>query len=156
MVESLAPPDARARAYTVKLRFIEPDGLAPGERRFDVALQGQPVLRDFDIAQEAGGAARGLVKEFRGVRVTKDLTVTLTPAPKPSSHGPGNDVTTVRGAGDAVEGQRVAVALRSATKAAAVAAAMRMRRSGIQCEVMRSRGSGVAASRRPGAFARRR
>ena len=87
-VVTLAPdpgfgtPDPRAsqsRRYTVRLHFIEPDGLLPGERRFDVTLQGQQVLSELDIAQEAGGPARALVKEFRGVQVKKDLTVTLTP-----------------------------------------------------------------------------
>jgi hypothetical protein len=58
---------------------MEPDGLQAGERRFDVALQGRSVLRDFDIAQLAGGPARAVMQEFRGVQVTKDLTVTLTP-----------------------------------------------------------------------------
>jgi hypothetical protein len=43
-------------------------------------LQGQEVLHDFDIAREAGGPNRALVKERKGIRVKKELTVTLTPA----------------------------------------------------------------------------
>src|SRR5262249_7869837 len=68
------------RVYTVRLHFAEPDGLAAGQRLFHVGLQGQEVLHDLDIAREAGGPNRRLVKEIKGVRVKKDLTVTLTPA----------------------------------------------------------------------------
>jgi outer membrane protein assembly factor BamB len=68
------------RVYTVRLHFAEPDHLGAGQRVFDVALQGDTVLKDFDVVREAGGAQRALVKEFKGVRVGKDLTVTLTPA----------------------------------------------------------------------------
>jgi outer membrane protein assembly factor BamB len=72
-------PDATQRVYTVRLTFVEPDRLGPGQRVFDVGLQGQTLQRDFDIAKEAGGSWRGIVKEFRGVKVVKELTVTLTP-----------------------------------------------------------------------------
>jgi outer membrane protein assembly factor BamB len=68
------------RRYTVRLHFVEPDGLASGERLFDVFVQGRQVLRDFDICREAGGVARAIVKEFKGVAVTKDLIITLAPS----------------------------------------------------------------------------
>jgi hypothetical protein len=74
------PLGERERGYTVRLYFVEPDNTAPGERVFDVGLQGQTVLADFDIRKEAGGPARMIVKEFRGIKVRKELTVTLTPA----------------------------------------------------------------------------
>jgi hypothetical protein len=67
------------RVYTVRLHFAEPDAVQTGQRVFEVALQGQTVLRAFDVAREAGGPNRALVKEFKGVRVRKDLTVTLAP-----------------------------------------------------------------------------
>jgi outer membrane protein assembly factor BamB len=66
--------------YTVRLFFVEPDNLRPGERVFTVHLQGQPVLRDFDIAREAGGPWRGVVKEFRRVVVTDQLALAFTRA----------------------------------------------------------------------------
>ncbi len=72
-------PDQAARTYTVRLTFVEPDRLGPGERVFDVALQGQTVLWDFDVCQEAGGAMRGVVKEFKGVKVVRELVIGLTP-----------------------------------------------------------------------------
>ncbi len=80
-------PDTTPRTYTVRLTFVEPDRLAPGQRVFDVGLQGSTVLHDFDVAREAGGPGRGLVKEFKGVKVVKDLLVTLTPT-GPAEHGP--------------------------------------------------------------------
>ena len=42
-------------AVNVRLFFAELEGLKPGERVFDVAIQGKPVLKRFDIAGEAGG-----------------------------------------------------------------------------------------------------
>lgn len=71
---------APERRFTVRLHFLEPDDLKPGQRLFHVNLQGERVLTNFDIAREAGGARRGLVKEFRDITVTRDLTVTLIPA----------------------------------------------------------------------------
>jgi outer membrane protein assembly factor BamB len=68
------------RQLTVRLYFMEPDGLKPGQRLFHVALQGREVWHDLDVAREAGGANRSLVKEIHGVRVTRDLRVRLTPS----------------------------------------------------------------------------
>ncbi len=80
-------PDATPRSYTVRLTFVEPDHLSAGQRVFDVGLQGQTALRGLDVAREAGGPGRGLVKEFKGVKVVKDLMVTLTPT-GPAENGP--------------------------------------------------------------------
>ena len=71
-------PSGPERSYTVRLVFLEPDHLQPGQRVFSVALQGQPVLRDFDIVKEAGGPLRSVVKEFWGIKATKELRLTLT------------------------------------------------------------------------------
>jgi len=65
--------------YTVRLHFVEPDGMKPGERVFDVSLQGQVVLKDFDIVKEAGGSDRGLVREFREVKAKREIKVAFTP-----------------------------------------------------------------------------
>ena len=66
-------------SYTVELLFAEPDGLQPGQRVFSVALQGKEVLRDFDVAGEAGGPNRGVVRTFRDIRVSDDLTISFRP-----------------------------------------------------------------------------
>lgn len=62
-------------SYTVTLYFAEPEDLAPGERVFDVALQGKKVLENFDIAGEAGGSRRVIRKEFHGVKVEDALKI---------------------------------------------------------------------------------
>ena len=67
------------RQYTVRLLFAEPDQVGPGERVFSVALQGQTVLSDFDIARETGGIKRTIIREFKGIEVSDQLTVTFIP-----------------------------------------------------------------------------
>ncbi|NOZ23328.1 MAG: PQQ-binding-like beta-propeller repeat protein [Planctomycetes bacterium] len=59
--------------YTVRLFFAELDNAKPGQRVFDIKLQDKVVCKDFDIVKEAGGANRAVVKEFKGIRATKDL-----------------------------------------------------------------------------------
>src|SRR5262249_40146566 len=66
--------------YTVRLTFADPDNEEAGLRKFDVKLQGKTVLSNFDIVKEAGGANRGIVKEFKGVQVTDRLDVRFLPA----------------------------------------------------------------------------
>ncbi len=68
------------RTYTVRLYFAEPDKLPAGKRVFNVALQGERVLTDLDIAKEAGGPGRTLVKEFKGITAQGQLTIALTPS----------------------------------------------------------------------------
>ncbi len=86
---ALDRPASRERVYTVRLHFLEPEtGVGPGRRVFDVALQGKAVLRNLDVVREAGGTNRAIVKEFHGVRVAGDLTVTLTPAASASLREP--------------------------------------------------------------------
>jgi len=69
------------RRYTVRLYFAEPQGRGPGDRVFDVAIQGREVLRGFDVARAAGGAARSIVKEVKGVAILDDLRISFTPSP---------------------------------------------------------------------------
>jgi len=68
------------RAFTVLLTFAEPDGLLPGQRVFSVRMQGAEVLRDFDVAREAGAVNRGVVKEFRGVKIHEALELEFATA----------------------------------------------------------------------------
>jgi hypothetical protein len=58
--------------YTARLHFCETfDGItASGERVFTVKIQGKTVLADLDVFKEAGGFAKPLIKEFKGVSVT--------------------------------------------------------------------------------------
>ncbi|WP_339728193.1 PQQ-binding-like beta-propeller repeat protein [uncultured Gimesia sp.] len=62
--------------YTIKLTFAEPDeSVKPGQRRFQVRLQGETVLENLDIIQETGQSMRCLVKEFQGIPVTAQIEV---------------------------------------------------------------------------------
>lgn len=74
---TLAPGVRKSSPYTVRLHFAELDGVGVGERVFDLALQGQPVLQRFDIVAEAGEILRPVVKEFRGIRVQETLAIDL-------------------------------------------------------------------------------
>jgi outer membrane protein assembly factor BamB len=64
-------------AYTVRLAFADPDNDEPGRRVFDVKLQGKQVLANFDIAKEAGGRDRPVVKVFADVEVRDKLVIEL-------------------------------------------------------------------------------
>ena len=66
--------------YTVRLYFAEDDDLKPGERVFDVVIQGEPVLQDFDIVREAGAPHRVVVKEFGNILAGEKLTVSFIPS----------------------------------------------------------------------------
>lgn len=71
--------------YTVRLAFAEVDGAKPGTRVFDVKLQDRPVLQTFDIAKEAGGPNKALIKEFPGIEVKDKLKLEFIPrTPKPT------------------------------------------------------------------------
>ncbi|MBN2317282.1 MAG: PQQ-binding-like beta-propeller repeat protein, partial [Sedimentisphaerales bacterium] len=67
------------RPYTVRLYFAETQGAEAGQRLFNVSLQGQQVLEAFDIAGQAGGPNRLVVKEFKGIDIQDDLKINLTP-----------------------------------------------------------------------------
>ena len=67
------------RRFTVRLSFLEPDpGRLPGERVFDVALQGQPVLSGLDVVTAAGGPLRTFVQTFDDIPVETELQITLS------------------------------------------------------------------------------
>ncbi len=51
--------------YRVRLHFAELEDRAPGDRVFDIQINGQTVAANFDIVREAGGVRRILTKEFR-------------------------------------------------------------------------------------------
>jgi outer membrane protein assembly factor BamB len=76
--EPLLKVDYPPLPHTVRLHFSEPEGLAPGVRVFDVALQGKIVLESVDIAKETGAAGGTLVREVRGVVIGGELRVQLT------------------------------------------------------------------------------
>ncbi|RJP27830.1 MAG: hypothetical protein C4527_12335 [Candidatus Omnitrophota bacterium] len=84
----LATDPQPAQTYAVGLLFAEPDPLQPGDRVFDVSIQGRKVLRDFDIRREAGATHRGIVKEFHRISISRDLEIALDPRDKRSPYAP--------------------------------------------------------------------
>ncbi|KAH9615351.1 hypothetical protein KSS87_017711 [Heliosperma pusillum] len=84
-------------SYTVKLQFAEIMYFSSlGRRFFDVSIQGNVVLKDFDIAAAAGGHHKPTCKEFKDVYVNgSTLEIYLywsgrgtTAVPKKGAYGP--------------------------------------------------------------------
>ena len=71
----LGKNDAEAK-YNIRLHFAELDSAKPGERVFDVKLQGNVEASGLDVAKEAGDKT-GLVREFKDISVTDNLVVEL-------------------------------------------------------------------------------
>lgn len=61
------------QSYTVNLHFLAPDD-SSSKRVFDVSLQGQVVLNDFDLSE---GDGRAVVKSFRDIKANSELAITL-------------------------------------------------------------------------------
>jgi len=71
----------KAAEYTVRLYFAELEGSKPGERVFDIKLQGKKA-GDVDVAAEAAGSRKTLVDEYRGIQVNGNLEIELVPRAK--------------------------------------------------------------------------
>ena len=65
-------PDGR---YTVRLHFAELYWNVPGKRIFNVSLEGQPALTNYDIVADAGAMNRAVVQTFENVEVTGGLQI---------------------------------------------------------------------------------
>jgi len=76
----LASSKSLPRTYTVRLHFAEPGRAKKGQRLFHVAIMGRTVLRNFDVAAEAGAPLTPVVKVFRRIAVKDKLLITLAPA----------------------------------------------------------------------------
>ncbi len=73
--------EALARPYSVALCFAEPvESVSAGDRVFNVKLQGDTVLAQFDVVQEAGGPRRTVIRTFSGIQVQDTLEIALEPA----------------------------------------------------------------------------
>ena len=66
--------------YTVRLHFVEPTHTRPGQRVFDVKLQGATVLQGFDLFAAAGARDRAVCKEVGPVAVAEKLDLELVPS----------------------------------------------------------------------------
>ena len=69
--------------------------MKPGERIFDVKVQGKPAVAALDVVHEAGGRNRSWFKEITGVAAADELLVELLPLlPSPTAK---NRVTLLSG-----------------------------------------------------------
>jgi len=68
------------RKYTVRLYFAEPDQIEAGARVFNVSIGDTEMLKNFDIAKEAGGVGRTVIREFKGIEANGQMTIRLTPS----------------------------------------------------------------------------
>ena len=66
-------------SYTVRLYFSELEGKKSGERVFDIAIEGKTVTENLDIAGEAGGPDREIIKTYTGIRAGNTLKIDLIP-----------------------------------------------------------------------------
>lgn len=71
--------DDQPGIYDVRLHFAELDDIAEGGRQFDISLQEEVRVRDFDVRQNAGGAHRAVVKEIPNVDIFDWLELSLKP-----------------------------------------------------------------------------
>lgn len=72
-------PGSIPKLHNVRLYFAETEGANAGERVFDVKLQGQTVLANFDIAAAAGGQNRQVYRDFTGISVKDNLDLEFVP-----------------------------------------------------------------------------
>ena len=63
----------------INLFFAEPEFVSDGERVFDVFVQGEAVLQNFDIHKEAGGSNRAIVRSIESATVKDAVDVSFTP-----------------------------------------------------------------------------
>jgi len=73
------PPSQIPTTYTVRLGFRACEGDRPGQRVFDIRLQGRTVCEAFDIARIAGGADRAVIRDFPDIAVDGKLVLELVP-----------------------------------------------------------------------------
>lgn len=81
------------KAYTVRLHFAELDDVKPGRRVFDVKIQDKQVLTGFDIAKEAKGTGKPVVKAFSGIACGDDARIAVDLIPR--DNGTARDVVPV-------------------------------------------------------------
>ena len=67
------------RKYRAVLHFMEPEQVCQGHRVFDVLINGQKVLSQFDIVRETGAPRRALAKEVKSTGACTTVELALEP-----------------------------------------------------------------------------
>ncbi|MDA3923938.1 MAG: PQQ-binding-like beta-propeller repeat protein [Kiritimatiellae bacterium] len=70
------------KSYTVRLYFAEPEQIDSGVRVFDLFMNNTKVLSSFDVTATAGGARKGVVKEFKDIQCVGELNLIFVPRAK--------------------------------------------------------------------------
>lgn len=71
------PMKPAPKGYRVRLYFIETEFRAAGKRVFNVVINDEPVLTNFDIYAAAGGIKKAVAKEFDGIMPDKDGNIRI-------------------------------------------------------------------------------
>jgi hypothetical protein len=71
--------EAPETLYRINLHFSELENKKPGERVFNIKLQDEIVLENFDITGEAGTSDKEIIKSFPGIKAGKLLKIDLVP-----------------------------------------------------------------------------
>jgi outer membrane protein assembly factor BamB len=74
--------------YTVRLYFAEPELASPDNRVFNVSIQGEVMLKNFDIIREAGTKYRAITKEFKKIMIKDDLNIKFSPGNNLNNNAP--------------------------------------------------------------------
>ena len=71
---ALGGAEPEERTYNLRFWFAEPKDVKD-HRVFDVSVQGEKVLDNFDTRTEAGQARRAVIKEVKGVSASGQIVV---------------------------------------------------------------------------------
>ena len=66
-------------AYTVKLYFAELEDNNPGDRVFDILVNGKKTEEHFDIVKEAGKTNKEVIKSYYQVKTGNTIRIDLIP-----------------------------------------------------------------------------
>jgi hypothetical protein len=80
IVLTLAKEAVKGITYNVKLYFAEVEPAKASSRTFNVSVQGEEILKDFNIAKAAGGVDKLYTREIDGVLIKDKLIIKLSPA----------------------------------------------------------------------------
>lgn len=75
----------RGKSYTVRLHFAEVFDDGAGMRIENVAINGNQVLKNFDIFAQAGGMRKAVVRAFKGIQPDANGTINIRVTAAPNS-----------------------------------------------------------------------
>lgn len=71
--------EVKEKTYNVNLYFAELESKTQGERVFNIKIQGEKVMENFDILSEAGQKNKEVVKSFSGIQASNTMKIELEP-----------------------------------------------------------------------------